>query len=333
MTKKFDQLPKISLGFFPTPLTELKRLSKRLKGPRIFIKRDDLTGLAFGGNKTRKLEFLVADAIDQNCDTLITAGAAQSNHCRQTAAAAAACGLDCHLALGGQPPDMFDGNLLLDNILGAKIHWTGLLRKGETIPDIAAELSRKGNKPYVIPYGGSNELGAAGFIEAIKELKMQLDELNTQISHIVFASSSGGTHAGMMIGNSIFTQNKFKLTGIGIDKEEAGDEPFIEHVVNLANSTCEKLNINVKYTLNDIIIRNEYLGDGYGIVGDLERRAIRLLAETEGILVDPVYTGRTMGGLIDMIEKNEFSTSDIVLFWHTGGSPALFPYSTEILNL
>ncbi|MCP3900909.1 MAG: D-cysteine desulfhydrase family protein [Desulfobacteraceae bacterium] len=333
MNKKFEVLPKQSLGFFPTPVTELERLSRHLKGPRIFIKRDDLTGLAFGGNKTRKLEFLVADALKQNCDTLITAGAAQSNHCRQTAAAAAACGLDCHLALGGKAPDTLDGNLLLDNILGAKIHWTGSLRKGETIPDIAAKLSDQGKKPYVIPYGGSNAVGAAGFIEAIKELKIQLDETNTQISHIVFASSSGGTHAGMMIGNSMFAQNKIKLIGIGIDKEEAGDGPFEEHVVKLANSTCEKLNINVKYTSNDIIIRNDYLGDGYGIVGDLERRAIRLLAETEGILVDPVYTGRTMGGLIDMIEKNEFSTSDTVLFWHTGGSPAIFPYSTEIINL
>ncbi len=333
MTTILSQLSKKSLGFFPTPVTELERLSKHLKGPRIFIKRDDLTGLAFGGNKTRKLEFLVADALKQNCDTLITAGAAQSNHCRQTAAAAAACGLDCHLVLGGKAPDILDGNLLLDDILGAKIHWTGPLRKGETIPDIAAKLSDQGKKPYVIPYGGSNEVGATGFIEAIKELKLQLDETNTQISHIVFASSSGGTHAGMMIGNSMFAQNKIKLIGIGIDKEEAGDEPFEEHVVNLANSTCEKLNINVKYTSNDIIIKNDYLGDGYGIVGDLERRAIRLLAETEGILVDPVYTGRTMGGLIDMIEKNEFSTSDTVLFWHTGGSPAIFPYSTEIINL
>ncbi|MCK5313169.1 MAG: D-cysteine desulfhydrase family protein, partial [Desulfobacteraceae bacterium] len=319
MTKEFKQLQKKSLGFFPTPIKELKRLSQHLKGPRILIKRDDLTGLALGGNKTRKLEFLVADALNQGCDTLITAGAAQSNHCRQTAAAAAACGLGCHLALGGTPPDIPDGNLLLDDILGAKIHWTGSLRKGETIPDIVDSLTYKGNKPYVIPYGGSNEIGAAGFIEAIKELQMQLDKSDTQISHIIFPSSSGGTHAGMMIGKSVFAKNNFELMGIGIDKGEAGDLPFNEHILSLAESTCEKLNIDMKYTLEDVILKNEFLGDGYGIVGDLERKAIALTARTEGILVDPVYTGRAMGGLIDMIEQNELTADDTVLFWHTGG--------------
>jgi D-cysteine desulfhydrase len=326
----FNQLSKKSLGFFPTPITELKRFAKHLKGPRIFIKRDDLTGLAFGGNKTRKLEFLIADALQLGCDTLITAGAAQSNHCRQTAAAAAVSGLKCHLALGGQAPDALDGNLFLDDLLGAKIHWAGTLRKGETIPDIVTELIDKGYKPYVIPYGGSNEIGAAGFIQAIKELKLQLDELNTQISHIIFPTSSGGTHVGMMIGNSIFAQNSFELIGIGIDKEETGDIPFDEHILNLANSTCAKLKLDVQYTIKDVIINNTYLGDGYGIVGDLERRAIRLLAETEGILVDPVYTGRAMGGLINMVEKGDFSSDDIILFWHTGGCPALFPYAEEI---
>ena len=333
MIQGFKQLQKKSLGFFPTPVAELKRLSQHFKGPRIFIKRDDLTGLALGGNKTRKLEFLVADALNQGCDTLITAGAAQSNHCRQTAAAAAACGLSCHLALGGAPPDILDGNLLLNDILGAKIHWTGSLRKGETIPDIADNLTSKGNKPYVIPYGGSNEIGAAGFIEAIKELQTQLDQLDIQVSHIIFPSSSGGTHAGMMIGKSVFARNNFELLGIGIDKGEAGDLPFNEHILSLANSTCKKLNIEVEYTLKDVVLKNEYLGDGYGVVGDLERKAIKLTARTEGILVDPVYTGRAMGGLISMIEQKELTNTDTVLFWHTGGCPALFPYSTEILNL
>jgi L-cysteate sulfo-lyase len=333
MSTLFSQLPKKTLGFFPTPLSELKRFSGHLKGPRIFIKRDDLTGLAFGGNKTRKLEFLIAEALQLGSDSLITAGAAQSNHCRQTAAAASVYGLECHLALGGQAPEKLTGNLLLDDILGAKIHWTGPFRKGETIPDIVTELTSLGKKPYVIPYGGSNEIGAAGFIEAIRELQIQLNNLNTTISHIVFPSSSGGTHSGMMIGNSMFAQNKFKLIGIGIDKEEAGGCPFDEHVLNLANSTCAKLNFEMKYTPKDVIIKNEYLGEGYGIVGNLERKAIRLLAETEGILVDPVYTGRALGGMINMIEKKELCSDDIVLFWHTGGSPALFPYSDEITQI
>ena len=332
MIKKFNQLPRKSLGFFPTPLAELKHFSQYLKGPRILIKRDDLTGLALGGNKIRKLEFLIADALKQGCDTIITAGAAQSNHCCQTAAAAAKYGLACHLALGGKVPDTLTGNLLLDDLLGAEIHWTGALRKGETIPDIVTELTQEGYKPYVVPYGGSNEIGATGFIEAIKELQMQLDLLDIQISHIIFPTSSGGTHAGMIIGKSIFAKSDFKIMGIGIDRGETGDLPFDEHILHLANSTAEKLKLDIKYTLEDIIVKNEYLGDGYGIVGDLERRAIRLLAETEGIFIDPVYTGRAMGGLISMIEKGEFSTKDIVLFWHTGGSPALFPYSEEIVK-
>ncbi len=333
MEQKFKQLQRKSLGFFPTPVKELDNLSQHLKGPRILIKRDDLTGLAFGGNKTRKLEYLVADAVSQGCDTLITAGAAQSNHCRQTAAAAAACGLKCHLALGGKAPDTPDGNLLLDNILGADIHWTGVLRKGETIPDIVDDLTRLGNKPYVIPYGGSNEIGAAGFIQAIKELQIQLDHTDTQISHIIFPSSSGGTHAGMMIGKSLFAKDNFELIGIGIDKEETEGLSLNEYILSLANSTCKTLNIDKKHTLKDVILNNKYLGDGYGVVGNLERKAIKLAARTEGILVDPVYTGRAMGGLISMIEQNKFAADDTVLFWHTGGSPALFPYSTKILNL
>ncbi len=330
MTKKLNQLPKKSLGFFPTPVAELKRFSALLKGPRIFIKRDDLTGLAFGGNKTRKLEFLIGDALEQGCNSVITAGAAQSNHCRQTAAAAAAVGLACHLALGGKQPDTLDGNLLLDELLGAKIHWTGALRKGETIPDIVLKLTKAGNKPYVIPYGGSNEIGAAGFIEAIRELQLQLDKTETAISHIVFASSSGGTHAGMMIGKYLFSKYDFELSGIGIDKGETGDTPLNQYITDLANRTSKKLNLDVNFTINDVILRNEFLGDGYGVVGDLERRAIKLLAETEGILVDPVYTARALGGVINMIEQSEFSSDDNILFWHTGGAPALFPYSSEI---
>ncbi len=330
MKKRFKQIPKQTLGFFPTPVTELTRFAGLLKGPRIFIKRDDLTGLAFGGNKTRKLEYLAADALKQGCDTLITAGAAQSNHCRQTAAAASACGLGCHLALGGKAPGTLDGNLLLDDLLGAEIHWTGSFRKGETIPDMVNDLISRGKKPYVIPYGGSNETGALGFINAMEELKSQLDESNTIITHIVFPTSSGGTHSGMMIGNTMFAEDRFRLVGIGIDKDETGGIPLNRYILNLVNSTCEFLNLNLKYRQGDIVIKNSYLGQGYGIVGDLEKKAIRLLAETEGIFVDPVYTGRALGGMMDMIKKGEFTSGDSVLFWHTGGSPALFPYADQI---
>ena len=329
MSLRYRLLPRKQLGFFPTPLVGLDRLSARLGGPRILMKRDDLTGLASGGNKTRKLEFLIGEAVALGCDTVITGGAAQSNHCRQTAAAAACCGLECHLVLGGEQPDILDGNLLLDDLVGAGIHWSGEFRKGEKIPEIVRQLESIGRKPYVIPYGGSSTTGAVGFVEAVSELQTQLDELDTSVNCIVFASSSGGTQSGLVVGRKIFDQ-PFNLIGIGIDKGETGEDPFADHILQLANDTAKRLEIDADFGVSDIVVREEYLGEGYGVVGDLERRAIRMVAQTEGILLDPVYTGRAMGGLIDMIEQGEFSSSDTVLFWHTGGLPALFSYAAEL---
>ena len=324
-------LPKTQLGFFPTPISELKHLSKKLGGPRIFIKRDDLTGLAFGGNKTRKLEFLIGGAISKGCDTIITGGAEQSNHCRQTAAASALCGLECHLVLGGSEPEIPKGNFLLDILFGAHIHWTGVFRKGEKIPQITEELIRLGKKPYVIPYGGSNEIGIVGFVEAVKELKTQLEQINEKISHIVFASSSGGTHAGLVLGKYIYNQN-YILIGVEIDKEEFGGLVYSDHLLNLTNRSAKSLGVDHTFTKDDFILRNEYLGGGYGVVGELEKGAIKLLAETEGILVDPVYTGRAFGALVDMIKRGEFNNRDSVLFWHTGGSPSVLSYAEKILH-
>jgi len=329
MNPRYRALPRTRLGFFPTPLVALNRLSDRLGGPRLLMKRDDQTGLASGGNKTRKLEFLMGEAIARGCDTVITGGASQSNHCRQTAAAAACCGLDCHLVLGGEQPDILDGNLLLDNLVGARMHWSGEFRKGEKIPQLVRQLQAEGRNPYVIPYGGSSTTGAVGFVEAVSELHQQLDEMNCTVSHVLFASSSGGTQAGLVTGRHIF-EGRYELIGIGIDKGEAGEGPFADHVLQLAKATAEQLERAADFSLSDIVLREEYLGEGYGVIGDLERRAIRLTAETEGILLDPVYTGRAMGGLIDMIDRGVFSRSDTVLFWHTGGLPALFSYAEEL---
>ena len=329
MSRQYRSLARKQLGFFPTPLVTLDHLSDRLGGPRILMKRDDQTGLASGGNKTRKLEFLLGEALSRGCDTVITGGAAQSNHCRQTAAAAASCGLECHLVLGGKEPDVLDGNLLLDDLLGARIHWTGEFRKGEKIPEIVQVLESKGRKPYIIPYGGSNTTGAVGFVEGVSELNKQLEQQNTTVSHVVFASSSGGTQAGLIVGKRIF-DHQFELIGIGIDKGEAGEGPFADYVLELANATAERLELDADFQLSDVVVREEFLGNGYGVVGELERRAIRLTAETEGVLLDPVYTGRAMGGLITMIEQGEFSKNDTVLFWHTGGLPALFSYAEEL---
>ena len=318
---------KVDLGFFPTPVVKLENLTQHLGGPEILMKRDDLTGLAFGGNKTRKLEFILQDALDGGCDTVISAGAVQSNHCRQTVAAAAQLQLECHLILGGHSPDEVNGNLLLDELLGAHIHWAGDKRKGEDIPALVESLTAEGKKPYVVPYGGSNELGAYGFANALIELESQID--TSEINHIVFASSSGGTHAGLIVGKALVNQS-YQLVGINIDKDESAGMTFEQVIINLANSTSQLINADFEFTMDELILNDQYLGDGYGVVGELEREAITLLAQQEGILMDPVYTGRAMGGMIDMIRTGQLSEDDKVLFWHTGGAPAIFAYADSL---
>ncbi|MGP4714849.1 MULTISPECIES: D-cysteine desulfhydrase family protein [unclassified Psychrobacter] len=317
------------LGYFPTPLIELTRLSKKLGGPKIFMKRDDNTGLALGGNKTRKLEYIMGDALKQGADTVITAGAAQSNHCRQTAGAAASLGLECHLVLGGKEPQQAGGNLLLDKIFGCHIHWAGANRKGEDIPALVDQLKAEGKKPYVIPYGGSNELGATAFVQAFKEMEAQRQSMDVTLTHIVFASSSGATHAGLMIGNKMIGSD-CQIIGINIDKGEMDKVPFDQHIINLANSTAKLIEADISFSDNDLILNSDYVGEGYGVVGALENEAIEMTAQIEGILLDPVYTGRAMGGLIDMIRTDQIKPSDSVLFWHTGGAPALFAYSDDL---
>ncbi|MCB0337668.1 MAG: D-cysteine desulfhydrase family protein, partial [Bdellovibrionales bacterium] len=326
--KQITKFPRQALGFFPTPFVELKGLSAELKGPRIFIKRDDQTGLALGGSKTRKLEFLVGEALARGCDTLVTGGAQQSNHCRQTAAAAAACGLACHLVLGGKAPTSPEGNLLLDILFDATIHWSGAHRKGEDIPALVDNLIAEGKKPYVIPYGGSNEIGALAFVEAYRELRAQLQEGELAAKAIIFASSSGGTQAGLCVAKELF-EDQVDLIGINIDKGEAGDLPFHAYVLNLTNSTARMLELEHAFTQSEILLRDEFTGDGYGVVGAAEREAVSCLARCEGILLDPVYTGRAMAGLLAMVRASEFRRDDIVVFWHTGGTPALFPYAQD----
>ena len=326
---EYNHILRQSLGFFPTPLIELSRLSKALDGPTIFMKRDDNTGLALGGNKTRKLEFIMGDALAQGADCVITAGAAQSNHCRQTAAAAASLGLECHLVLGGEEPEQTSGNLLLDKIFGSHIHWAGANRKGEDIPKIVEQLTKQGKKPYVIPYGGSNELGALAFVEAFKELESQRESMNLSFTHIVFASSSGATQAGLMLGKKILN-SPAQIVGINIDKGETDKVPFDQYTVALANSTASLIGADHQFTESDLTLNSDYVGEGYGVVGTLENEAIAMTAQTEGILLDPVYTGRAMGGLIDMIRSGKIKKTDRVLFWHTGGAPALFAYSSDL---
>ncbi|SDK75240.1 D-cysteine desulfhydrase family protein [Microbulbifer yueqingensis] len=324
-----DKLPRESLGFFPTPLHALERLSDALGGPRLFIKRDDQTGLALGGNKTRKLEFILADALERGADTIVTAGASQSNHCRQTAAAAAALGLECHLLLGGRAPDGSQGNLLLDQLFGSHFHWAGEHRKGEDLREVMRYLESAGRRPYLVPYGGSSELGTIAFVAALEELQRQWGGRGRPFTHIVFASSSGGTHAGLMLGARLLRMPT-QIVGIGVDKDMPGERPYNAHIIELAGRASARLGRERRFGPEDLWLEEGYQGEGYGVVGPAEREAISLLARTEGILLDPVYTGRAMAGLLDMVRRGVFDADDRVLFWHTGGAPAIFAYADEL---
>jgi L-cysteate sulfo-lyase len=327
---RIQSLARFPLAQLPTPIEELKSLSQQLGGPELLIKRDDQTGLALGGNKTRKLEFLVGQALEQGADTLVTAGAAQSNHCRQTAAAAARAGLRCELLLNGTKPEFPNGNVLLDELLGARIHWIQTSERVAKLRELPDQLRKEGCKPYVIPVGGSNGVGATGYVLAMIELVEQLDGLNRRVDHVVFASSSGGTQAGIVVGAKIMGFDG-KLHGVSIDKGERNSAPYEQELADIANETIKYIGFDAPFTVKDFQVDYSYLGGGYGVVSDLEREAIRLLGSREGIVLDPVYTGRSMGALIDLICKKAFRSDETVLFWHTGGAPALFAYAKDLI--
>jgi D-cysteine desulfhydrase family pyridoxal phosphate-dependent enzyme len=334
-------LPRYPLAFLPTPLQPLPRLSELLAANfqhstsnlQLWLKRDDQTGLAIGGNKTRKLEFLVADALAQGCDTLITTGAIQSNHCRQTAAAAAKAGLACELVLGGQPPSQPEGNYLLDLLFGAKAHFTARENRLNRLRELADELCAAGRRPYFITYGGSDPVGACGYAAALEELREQTTALGIEPDLIVIPSSSGGTQAGLAAGARALGWDA-PILGISIDESEAELQGM---VAELASQTAGRLGKPHTFAPEEIRVSADYLGGGYGVVGDLERAAVSLMARTEGVLLDPVYTGRAFGGLLDILRRPvgfaEPYRSDArtIIFWHTGGSPALFAYAADLV--
>jgi len=326
-----DRLPRISLAHLPTPLEEMPRLREALGGgPRLLIKRDDQTGLATGGNKTRKLEFLVAEALAQGADTLITAGGLQSNHCRQTAAAAAKMGLRCALVLSGDPlpRSQWNGNLLLNDLLGAEVHWAGHRDRRDAVMDEVAEALRAaGARPYVIPVGGSVPTGAAGYVAAVEELAGQLAERGERVDRIVFASGSAGTHAGLLVGIKALGLDT-RVEGIYDDKVGG----LLEKIQALVAATTAHLGLDLSFSEGDFILHDAYGAPGYGVITDAEREAIRLLARTEGIIADPVYTGRALAGLVDLVRQRVYGPDETVLFWHTGGVAGLFARADELLH-
>jgi len=314
--------PRMPLAHLPTSLHPLPRLSHVLGGPEIWVKRDDLTGLAFGGNKTRKLEYLLADARTQGAELLITRGARQSNHCRQTAAAAAKSGFECTLVLSGSAPSEISGNLLLDQLLGVEIVWTEGEDPEQVLESTFSQAWKGGRRPYLIPYGGSNATGASAYVAAISELVEQ----GMKFDRIVLASSSGGTQAGMIVGVKALELTTH-ITGISVDKPS---DELQQIVLDLTHQISELLRLNLAFQADVVDIDDRYLGGGYAVMGEIEREAIELFASTEGILLDPVYTGRAAGGMVDRIRKGEFGPEERILFWHTGGTPALFAYAKEL---
>jgi D-cysteine desulfhydrase len=309
-------IPRLRFAHLPTPIEPLPRLSVNLNGPRLLVKRDDQTGLAFGGNKARKLEFLVAEAQAQGADTLLSAGSLQSNHCRQTAAAAAKFGFNCILVLVGQPPVQASANLLLDQLFGAEIVWAEKSRRDAVLQETFEITSAQGKKPYLVPYGGSSPTGALGYVFAMEEFVGQ----KVKADWIVFASSSGGTQAGLVLGTRLFGY-KGNLLGISIDEPQ---RILQERVAKLSSETSERLGPRLEFAADEVVVNDEYAAPGYGVLTGAERAAISLFAKFEGLLLDPVYTGRAAAGLIDLVRKGFFTKDETVLFWHTGGQPALF---------
>jgi len=303
-------------------------------GPHIFIKRDDLLGLAGGGNKTRKLEFLVADALRQGADTLITVGAVQSNHCRLTLGAAAKEGMRCRLVIEQRVPDSYDydatGNNFLFRLLGVEKTTVVDLGTdlGAAMQAQADELEEEGRKGYVIPGGGSNPLGALGYVSCAQEILAQAFDKRLQFEHLVCASGSGGTHSGLLVGLGAMS-SEIQVTGISVRRTVEEQEELIG---GLVTETREFLHLPSELSEGELEIFDDYVGPGYSLPTEEMAEAVRIFARTEGILLDPVYTGKAAAGLLDLIQKGHFQKGEKVLFLHTGGSPGLYAYQDVILD-
>ena len=317
-----------------TPIEKLARLSAELGGPTIYIKRDDLLGLAGGGNKTRKLEFLVAEALQQGADTLITCGAVQSNHCRLTLAAAVKEGLKCRLVLEERVPGSYKpesgGNNFLFQLMGVeKI----TVAKGGSdmtaaMQAVADEVAAEGRKAYVIPGGGSNPVGATGYAACAQEILAQIFDLGIDIDRIICASGSAGTHAGLVTG-FYGSNSNLPVIGVNVSRPKVDQE---ELVYDLVQRTANHIGLPADIPAEAVVCFDEYVGPGYSLPTPEMAEAVRMLARLEGVLIDPVYTGKAMAGLIDLVRKGTFDKDENILFVHTGGSPALYVYMDEILG-
>ena len=324
-------LPRVRLASLPTPLQELPNLTKALKGPRIFMKRDDMTGLAFGGNKTRKLEYLMGQALKEGADYIVTGAGFQSNWCTQAAAAACRLGMKTLLIkkgpVSGYDPDEYDGNHLLHVLMGAQIRVVRPEEDEQAKKDAMAELKEAGHKPHFLAAAGSTPPGSAGYLNAMLEMAGQAVEMGINIDYIVHATGSGGTQAGLVLGaKALNAHTKIIAATTGSrSKQEQTDNVF-----NVIKSSMEFLGLDLAVSRDDLAVYDQYTGGGYGFMSEAKAEAIKLLAETEGIYIDPVYTGSAMACLIDLVRQGFFDPKSVVVFLHTGGPAALFPYKVPL---
>lgn len=337
MATSLEVVPRVRLALLPTPLHEAARLRDTLGGvrrcPRILLKRDDMTDLALGGNKARKLEYLLADALAAGATTLVTTGGPQSNHARMTAAAARMAGLGAALVLThpGPPPTGVVGNLLLDRILGAQVHLVPDVAGAESskLAEVVAALEMRGERPYVVPLGGSNAIGALGYVEATRELVAQLDDVGARPTRLYHASGSRGTQAGLELGARLHGAS-WRVHGVAVS---GGEEQKRERAVAIIGEAAALLGASVAVRADELLTDQAYFGAGYAIptAGGVE--AIRLLARTEGIFLDPVYTAKAMAGMIDHIRRGLVEPTETVVFLHTGGVPGLFAQADRVIEL
>ncbi len=326
------RFPRVSLAHLPTPLEPLPRFSKHLGGPTIWVKRDDCTGLATGGNKTRKLEWVMGAAVAEGADTIITVGALQSNHVRQTAAAACKLGMQCVVLLEhriAEPSESYrtSGNVLLDRLFGATLHE---YPAGTDFPAVmeehAAEIRAAGGKPYIVPGGASNRIGALGYVNCVLELLAQANEQGLVIDHFVTATGSAGTQGGLIVGLKAM-HSHVPLLGIGVGAPQAIQE---QKVFDLAVETAEYIGAPGVVEREDVVANCDYIGEAYGVPTEAMNDAVLTLARTEGLLFDPVYSGKALAGLIDLVQRRHFGDAENIVFLHTGGSAALFAYADQI---
>jgi D-cysteine desulfhydrase/L-cysteate sulfo-lyase len=328
------ELPRLRLAQLPTPLEEAARLSDTLAGPRIYFKRDDLTGAGLGGNKVRKLEFVIGRAVAEGADALVVCGGFQSNLARIAAAVGNRLGLQVVLVLGGEPgePRLPVGNLLLDHLYGVSVHTIDTSPRwefGSAVEDVAADLRARGKHPYIVPLGGSGPEGMAGYVSATEELLEQLAHRNLRPSRLYVAVGSGGTFSGLLLG-ALNQGASYQVVGISVSRSR---EYLIEQIHSAASAAAASLGLSRWPAGAQIHVDDGYIGPGYGVMTPGCRHAIELVARMEGVLLDPVYSGKAMHGLIDHIRDGQIGAHESVVFLHTGGWPALFAYDPAALGV